>query len=52
MSSGPLHEQVYHSLRDAILNGRLHPGNKIPPAEQWLKFYLSHVIQSSLVLNA
>lgn len=30
MSSGPLHEQVYHSLRDAILNGRLHPGNKIP----------------------
>ncbi|UNH28303.1 PLP-dependent aminotransferase family protein [Moellerella wisconsensis] len=30
IKNGLLHEQVYHSLRDAILDGRLHPGNKIP----------------------
>lgn len=29
-SSKPLHRQLYESYRDAILEGRLHPGERLP----------------------
>jgi GntR family transcriptional regulator / MocR family aminotransferase len=45
----PLHQQVYHGLREAILSGRLHAGAQIP-SSRWLADYLG--VSRTTVLGA
>jgi GntR family transcriptional regulator/MocR family aminotransferase len=37
LARGVIKDQVYHALRQAILDGRLSAGSKIPPAGRWLR---------------
>jgi GntR family transcriptional regulator / MocR family aminotransferase len=45
----PLHQQVYHGLREAILSGRLHAGAQIP-SSRWLADYIG--VSRTTVLGA
>jgi GntR family transcriptional regulator/MocR family aminotransferase len=48
-SAEPLHRQLYHGLREAILSGRLHAGARIP-STRWLADYLG--VSRTTVLGA